>query len=159
MVLLAAGLSRAARANHQFIRGAVTRGLSSNEIGRQLRAQGRGLNRADLQNAVRHFRGIEDSGRALRSVRADTILDPARLKLTRGSHMSRNFAYDLSFPALDANGNTKTRYLRVISDEPLSREGLLDAAVDSLSTDDSDNKYGETTDFLAMSIIGGFRRG
>lgn len=155
----AAGLSKAARDNHQFIRGALRRGKSGNEILSDLRGKGRGMSRRNLQQAIRFFTGIEDTAKALRSMKSDSILDPSRLKLTRGGHMSRQYAYDVSFPALDSNKEPMTRYTRVITDTPLSRDDLLEEAIKSLTTDAGDQKYGETVDYLAMRHEGGWTRG
>ena len=164
MVMLAAGLSSGVRSVHQVIRGAIKRGKTGNEImgivkkAREKMGE-KGLQRYEVQKAIRFFTGIESTARALRSMKSDRVLDPSRLKLTRGGHMSRQYAYDVSFPALDSNNEPTTRYTRVISDTTLSRDALLEEAIKSLTDEAGDQKYGETVDYIAMRHEGGWSRG
>lgn len=158
MVLLAAGLSQTARANWQFIAGGVRRGLSSNQIGRDLRAGGRRISRQDLQGAVRHFRGVADTGRYLRSLRPTTLIDPSRLRPSRGRHMSRRFAYDVGFNATDSRGITKRRQIRIITDKILTPGELLEEFDTILEEADESSESGGLFDVDGATFTGGFRR-
>lgn len=157
MVLLAAGLSLSARANRQFIAGGIRRGLSGNEIGRQLQAAGRGISRQSLQQAVRHFTGVQDTGRYIRALGENRVTDPARLQKSRG-FMRRNFAYVVDFQAVKADGSRKRSSIRITSDTVLTRQETMDEFEMVMEDVFQDKENYDIEDFLNASISGGFRR-
>jgi len=123
------GLSPSANRALPFIESGLSRGMSTTVLQRELAANGLGVRRSDLLEAVRSIRGTEQAADRLRSVRLDLRPDPARMPHSRTRQL-REYSFRVRVQGINPEtGEQQSRYFQVATDDLLTRGEIEEIAL------------------------------
>ena len=160
MVTPRALLAQRGRSNLAIIRGGVRRNLSSKAINELIaQREGRGMRRVDLLEAIRHAKGIAESGVNIRNIRRDRRPDPNRLPIAR-TRLSLGYSFDVEIRYRPAGGGAlQSRFVTVGGANNMTPDEMLAQARRYWDEGQEAGAWQYQGQLETMIIVGGRRRG